>query len=682
MLMTGLETTTGAQILLLDFGGQYAGLIEKRIRSLGVTVERCPGDTPLAERRHPHLRGVIGSGGPDSVYAPGAPQADPAALDGDLPYLGICYGMQLLARAAGGEVLRKERREDGDTRLRVSAGDDPLYGGLPGSMQVWMSHGDSVDAPPPGFRETARTEEGILASIADHGGRRFGVQYHPEVNDTQFGSQLLGHFLFRVCGATRTLDPGEEVDAKRALIREVVGDDNVLVFLSGGVDSSVVARLCIDALRPEQVYAVHVDHGLMRDGESRAIIERFAGFGFAPGHLILAEESERFLKARTRIPPPGAVEREAGDGTVVFDPPREGWPRTLTLAEETEPQAKRLIVGDTFMAVARDRMAQLGLDVGNTFLVQGTLYTDLIESGSREVSQGQADVIKFHHNDTPLVREFRRAGRVLEPNANWYKDDVRRVAAQLELGEDLARRRPFPGPGLAIRVLCADGPCTVPGGLDDLSERVASTVAELGGSEWIGRLIPVATVGVQGDARTYAPAALLTAEGDRSDPSYWERAMALAPALPKREDRINRVVIQLAVAGAPPGRPAWSAAAAGDPRARPRVLPTRLGPGPLDLLRAVHAIGEDRLRRVDPDHTVAQMPFVLIPADLAGTGERSVVVRGMVTRDFMTGRPVVPQRDLPWEFFDRVSTAIIGLDGAGAVVADLTTKPPATTCWE
>lgn len=680
--MSLAQTDAGAQILLLDFGGQYAGLIEKRIRSLGVTVDRREGNARLEDLRHPDLRGVIGSGGPDSVYAPGAPQADPAVLSGDLPYLGICYGMQLLARAAGGDVLRKERREDGDTRLRISAGDDPLFAGLPDSMQVWMSHGDSVDAPPPGFRETARTEEGILASIAGVDGLRFGVQFHPEVNDTQFGSQLLGHFLFRVCGATQTLDPDEEVEAKRTLIRDVVGDDNVLVFLSGGVDSSVVARLCIDALRPDQVYAVHVDHGLMRRGESRAIIDRFADFGFAPGHLVLAEEAERFLAAHTRIPPAGATERETDDGQVVFVPPRESWPRTRTLADETEPQAKRLIIGDTFMAVARDRMARLGLDVGNTFLVQGTLYTDLIESGSREVSRGQADVIKFHHNDTPLVREFRQAGRVLEPNANWYKDDVRRVAGQLELGEDLARRRPFPGPGLAIRVLCADGPCDVPGGLDDLSERVAALVAEVGGTGWLGRLLPVATVGVQGDARTYAPAALVTAEGDPEDPAYWERAMAIATDLPRREDRINRVVLQIAVDGATADRPAWSADAAIEPRSRPDILPTRLEPAAVDLLREVHAIGEDELRRVDPDYRVAQMPFVLIPADLAGNQQRSVVIRGIVTRDFMTGRPVVPQRDLPWGFFQRVAAGIIALPGAGAVGLDLTTKPPATTCWE
>ncbi len=680
--MERARTGDGPQILLLDFGGQYAGLIEKRIRSLGITVERRPGDQPLADALHPNLRGVIGSGGPDSVYADGAPQADPAVFGGELPYLGICYGMQLLARSSGGTVRRKERREDGDTTLRITRKDDPLFTGLPASQQVWMSHGDSVDAAPPGFEETARSAAGILAAIADRDGRRFGVQFHPEVNDTQFGQQILANFLFRVCGASRTLDPGEELAAKQALIRQVVGDDNVLVFLSGGVDSSVVARMCVDALRPEQVYAVHVDHGFMREGESRSIIERFAGFGFAPGHLVLAEEYERFLSARTRVPPPGVDEIEDGDGNLVFEPPRQTWPRTRTLAQETDPQAKRLIIGDTFMQVARDQMDQLGLAVDNTFLVQGTLYTDLIESGSREVSRGKADVIKFHHNDTPLVREFRRAGRVLEPNANWYKDDVREVAVRLGLGDDLARRRPFPGPGLAIRVLCADGPCEVPGSPDGLSRNLSRLVDEIGGEGWTGRLIPVATVGVQGDARTYAPAALVTAEGDREDPAFWDRAMTLASELPKREDRINRVVLQIAVTGAPAGRPAWSAEAADDELARPAILPTRLERPILDLLRSAHALAEGALREADPDHAIAQMPIVLVPADLAGTGERAIAIRGIVTRDFMTGRPVVPGRDLPWALFREVGDAIAGLRGVGAVVLDLTSKPPATTCWE
>jgi GMP synthase (glutamine-hydrolysing) len=677
--MTGSED---AQILILDFGGQYAGLIEKRVRGMGVSVVRRPGTMPLDEALPPGAIGVIGSGGPDSVYADGAPQVDPAALSGELPYLGICYGMQLLAVGGGGAVERKDKREDGDTRIQVLEPGDALLGPLPPSQQVWMSHGDSVDAPPPGFHATARTDAGILAAMADGDGRRFGVQFHPEVNDTPYGNQLLSNFVLGVCGAQRDMDQGEELAAKQELIRQVVGDDNVLVFLSGGVDSSVVARMCISSLRPEQVFAVHVDHGFMREGESRAILERFGDFGFAPGHLVLAEETQAFLGARTRIPPPGAREVLGDDGTVAFDPPRDTWPETLPLGEESDPQAKRLIIGDTFMAVARRWMEKLGLHPSNTFLVQGTLYTDLIESGSREVSQGQADVIKFHHNDTPLVREFRQAGRVLEPNANWYKDDVRQVAVRLELGDDLARRRPFPGPGLAIRVLCADGPVAVEGGLEDLARSVDGNVADITDGTLRGRLVPVATVGVQGDARTYAPVALLSGAGDRNDPAFWQRAFAAATELPKREDRINRVAFQIAVDGDAPDVPAWDPAAVDDPTVLPRVVPTRLRPELMDLLRAVHRIGEGALRAADPDYHIAQMPLVLFPADLAGDGQRAVAIRGIITTDFMTGQPALPGRDLPWSFFETVSREVVALDGVGAVVIDLTTKPPATTCWE
>jgi GMP synthase (glutamine-hydrolysing) len=546
-----------------------------------------------------------------------------------------------------------------------------------------MSHGDSVDAPPPGFAAAAITADGLLAAIAGEDGRRFGVQFHPEVNDTPYGAALLSTFVLGVCGALRDLDQAEEIEAKLALIREVVGDDRVLVFLSGGVDSSVAALLCLRALRADQVVAVHVDHGFMRDGESDGIVARFADFGFTAGQLILAREAEAFAAATTRVPPPGARQVEGPDGTVAYEPPRETWPETRPLRDETDPQAKRLIIGDTFMRVARRQMDALGMTPANSFLCQGTLYTDLIESGSDQVSHGgSADVIKFHHNDTPLVRQFRRAGRVLEPNASWYKDDVRRVARALGLGADLALRRPFPGPGLAIRLLCADDHCEVPGGLADLARSIDRHVADLDGDGFLGRLIPVATVGVQGDARTYAPAALLLARGDLADPATWERAMAVATALPKREDRINRVVVQIGVLSNPPRCPGWSGCAEDVPTVLPRVIPTRLRTRELDLLRAVHRLGEDRLRAADPDHRIAQMPLVLFPADLAGSGDRSVAIRAIVTEDFMTGRPAVPHRDLPWSFFAGLCDDLLALHGVGAVVVDLSTKPPATTCWE
>ena len=668
------------QIAVLDFGGQYANLIEKRIRSLGVSVVRLPGETPLADVRRLEVCGIVGSGGPASVYAPGAPQADPGVLSGDLPYLGICYGMQLLAHAGDGEVGREARREDGDTLVHTVDDQDPLFAGLPRTQRVWMSHGDSVLVPPRGFRPTAQTAEGILAAIADGPRRRFGVQFHPEVNDTQFGTQILASFLFDVCGASRTLDEGEEIAAKEDLIRQVVGEQNVLVFLSGGVDSSVVARMCIRALTPQQVYAVHVDHGFMRHGESHDIVARFADFGFLPGHLVLAEEAERFASSSTRIPPASARETVDDEGRTSFDPPRETWPATRTLAEEIDPQAKRLIIGDAFMRVARQRMAALGLGPDNTFLVQGTLYTDLIESGSREVSRGHADVIKFHHNDTPLIREFRQAGRVLEPNANWYKDDVRRVAARLALGDDLARRRPFPGPGLAIRLLCTDGP--VGDENEDLAAAIDRHVADITAGAFRGRLVPVATVGVQGDARTYAPIALLASHQDPRHPEFWELARRVATELPKLVTGINRVVVQLAVSGGRRGDFGWSSDAEERPTTLPPVLATRVRVDLLDLLRKVHLIGEAALRQTDPDYRIAQMPFVLFPADLAGTGERSVAIRGIITEDFMTGRPVVPVHDIPWSFFERVAADVLHLDGIGAVVADLTSKPPATTCWE
>lgn len=673
---SGLPATAPPQVAVLDFGGQYANLIVKRIKQLGVNCVRLPGSTPAAALEGQGFKGMIASGGPASVYAEGAPQIDPAILEGPWPYLGICYGMQLLAKWKGGRVERQATREDGRSRIDLRTREG-LFAGWEDAEIVWMSHGDTVSEAPPGFTVTAVSDQGLIAALAHEERPVFGVQFHPEVHDTPKGTALLSNFVFRLCGCEANYSLEDRVATSIAYIRERVGPNNVLILLSGGVDSAVAAALCLKALPPEQVYAIHVDHGFMREKESETIVERMKGLGFHPGHLRLVRAGRTFYHASTLLnrlvefdEPPSPVlipylyEIRPG----VYEVPDR---QTLPLHQVIRPQEKRAIIGDTFIRVTREQMAELGLTMDNTFLVQGTLFTDLIESGSGEVSAGAAQ-IKLHHNVSRLVMDFRRADRLLEPNAELYKDDVRQVARQLGLGEDLARRRPFPGPGTAIRVICADGP-ERGADLAAVRQRVREVVAEESGGRLQGHLVPIRTVGVQGDERTYSFLALLTGPDlPREEATTWELVRDVATNLTKRisgERGVNRVTFLIG----PEDLEAVRAE---------RILPTRLNHAMIHLVRRVHALGEALLEEYDPQHRVAQMPFVVFPADLSGTGQRSVAIRGLITSDFMTGTAVLPVLHLPWEFFARCRDAFLQLDGIGAVVVDVSSKPPATTCWE
>lgn len=674
----GPLTTAAPQIAVLDFGGQYANLIVKRIKHLGVNCIRVPGDTTTAaDLTALNLKGIIASGGPDSVYATGAPQLDPAVLDLPQPYLGICYGMQLLAKLRQGEVRPEPTREDGRSVLHILR-TTGLFAGLNPTETVWMSHGDTVTRPPTGCRVTARSDQGLIAALADDETRCYGVQFHPEVNDTPRGLEILRNFVFGLCGCVADYTLEERIATAERYIRETVGQDNVLVLLSGGVDSSVAATLCLRALGPAQVYAIHVDHGFMRENESAQIMARLSTLGFHPDHLRLVSAAETFAQASAVVtrkvhwetpPDPAVIPDVYALGQGYYEVPDY---HTLPLIQVVRPEEKRIIIGDTFIRIARAQMAELGLTMDNCFLVQGTLFTDLIESGSREVSRGAAK-IKTHHNVSRLVEDFRRANRLVEPNAELYKDDVRQVARELGLGADLAERRPFPGPGLSIRILCADGPVLTPR-YDEIAGQVQALVAQESGGCLKGYLIPIRSVGVQGDERTYSYLAVL-AGLDRLTPENridWVQVRDVATLLTKRikgPEGINRVAFLLSPSDIPLAHVG-------------RVLPTRLTPEMLALSRRIHALGEALLEEYDPDHRIAQMPFVLFPSDFTGAGRRAVAIRGLITDDFMTGQAALPELHLPWDFFYRAASAFLSLEGVGSVVVDVSSKPPATTCWE
>jgi GMP synthase (glutamine-hydrolysing) len=507
-------------VLVLDFGAQYAQLIARRIRECHVYSEIVPFDESVADIRARRPAGLVLSGGPASVYEPGAPGIEPGVLELGLPVLGICYGHQLMARSLGGEVAATGAREYGRTELTVTQA-GALLSDLSEHETVWMSHGDTVARAPSGFRVTARTDVTPVAAFEDPERGMYGVQFHPEVAHTPRGLDVMKRFLYDGCGLLPDWTPANVIERSVERIREQVGDAEAICALSGGVDSSVAALLVHKAIG-DRLACVFVDTGLLREGEAEQVEDAFARHFHVP--LVHVKAADRFLER---------------------------------LAGVTDPEEKRRRIGEEFIRVFEE-VAREHTGAGARFLVQGTLYPDVIESGSRI-----AATIKTHHNVGGLPEAMDL--ELVEPLRDLFKDEVRTVGAELGLPEEIVQRQPFPGPGLAVRVIgevTAERLTTVRGADSILREEIRRAGLDRELWQWYAALLAgVRSVGVMGDGRTYQhPVVIRTVTSEDAMTADWARLPyevleRVSSRIIREVPGVNRVVYD--VSSKPPATIEW-----------------------------------------------------------------------------------------------------------------------------
>ena len=599
-------------IAVLDFGSQYTHLISKRIRHIGAYTRIFSPSTN--ENSLSNAKGIVLSGGPASVNSSKIPEFNAKLLKLNKPILGLCYGHQLIAQSFGGSISNSGKGEFGKAILEHKS-DSPLWENISFPNQVWMSHQDSVTKCPEEFEVTAETETGILAAMKHRNRPIFTLQFHPEVTDTFHGRTMLKNFV-KACGVRSRWSMESFIDVTTKRLSNEVGKSKVLMFLSGGVDSSVAFALLNKALGKDKLLGLYINNGFMRKHESEEILKRYSQLGYK--NIQSRNYSSFFLDS---------------------------------LTGQVDPQIKRQIIGTTFIKM-RDRfLNELNLNPQDWMLGQGTLYPDIIESGGTEY----AEVIKTHHNRVKEVLDLESSGNIVEPLKDLYKDEVRKVGTLLGLPESILWRHPFPGPGLSINVLCSRGDESFPQ-IEKSLKKVRDCLKDC---NCRFQILPVRSVGVQGDQRTYAsPVALINAPRD------WDWLESQATRITNEVRTVNRVVLLLR-------------SNTKDSNAQFNFHKAFCSKDRLDLLREADYKATKFFEKHGLMPKIFQLLVILLPVSKNGK-EESLVLRPVVSEDVMTAQFA----RIDWKLIDHLVESLLDISGIENVFYDITHKPPATFGWE
>lgn len=621
------------KIVVLDFGSQYAHLIAKRFRMMGYYSEIALPSAGLETFKN--AKGIVLSGGPSSIYDKNAPEFNSEILKLDIPILGLCYGHYVLQTGYNGKAQKALVGEFGFATLELNQNVKcPLFEEIASPQQVWMSHQDAVVKPGDGFETVGSTKDCEFAALQNLEKKRFSLQFHCEVKDTPCGNKILENFA-KFCGMEKNWDQDTVLNHIIDSIKNQADDKNVLLFLSGGVDSTVAFALLNKALGQKKVLGLHIDNGFMRKNESKKVEEAYKNHGFS--NFIVEDASKTFLKAVENL---------------------------------TDPQKKRMAIGENFITVRNEVVAKQKFDENKWLLAQGTLYPDIIESGGTKNS----NVIKTHHNRVDGIQKLIEKGLIIEPLKDLYKDEVRAIGKKLGLEDELVMRHPFPGPGLSINVLCSNGTMTdndkeeFKKAQEEISKVQLEMFCEKCSENLEKYILPVKSVGVQGDFRTYRFPSVIsfakTENGFYHLPKKWEKLEAASSQITNSASFINRTIIRL-----------WQ-----NPSVKDEALKLQEGyctKDRLDQTRDADDIVLTALHKSGWYNKIFQHLTINLP--YASSKERcSFVLRPLCSEDVMTARFAQLPQNLLMDIVQEISK----LPYVDAIFFDLTNKPPATFGWE
>ena len=621
------------KIVVLDFGSQYAHLIAKRFRMMGYYSEIALPSAGLETFKN--AKGIVLSGGPSSIYDKNAPEFNSEILKLDIPILGLCYGHYVLQTGYNGKAQKALVGEFGFATLELNQNVKcPLFEEIASPQQVWMSHQDAVVKPGDGFETVGSTKDCEFAALQNLEKKRFSLQFHCEVKDTPCGNKILENFA-KFCGMEKNWDQDTVLNHIIDSIKNQADDKNVLLFLSGGVDSTVAFALLNKALGQKRVLGLHIDNGFMRKNESKKVEEAYKKHGFS--NFIVEDASKTFLKAVENL---------------------------------TDPQKKRMAIGENFITVRNEFVAKQKFDENKWLLAQGTLYPDIIESGGTKNS----NVIKTHHNRVDGIQKLIEKGLIIEPLKDLYKDEVRAIGKKLGLEDELVMRHPFPGPGLSINVLCSNGTMTdndkeeFKKAQEEISKVQLEMFCEKCSENLEKYILPVKSVGVQGDFRTYRFPSVIsfakTENGFYHLPKKWEKLEAASSQITNSASFINRTIIRL-----------WQ-----NPSVKDEALKLQEGyctKDRLDQTRDADDIVLTALHKSGWYNKIFQHLTINLP--YASSKERcSFVLRPLCSEDVMTARFAQLPQNLLMDIVQEISK----LHYVDAIFFDLTNKPPATFGWE